>query len=169
VDDLVAVAKIARPRGTRGEVVAELLTDFPDRFDDLENLTAVLPDGGKRDLIIEDHWFQTGRIVLKFAGVDSVDEAEKFRNAELCVGEDQAVELDEGEYFDWELEGCRVEDVSGRTIGTVREVMRTGGTEVLVVDGTKEFLIPFAEAICVEVDIDNKLIKVDPPEGLLEF
>ena len=80
------------------------------------------------------------------------------------------VELEADEYFDWELMGCKVETLDGEHIGNVSELMRTGGTELLVVEGeAKEFLIPFANAICVEVDIENKLIKIDPPEGLLEF
>ena len=81
-----------------------------------------------------------------------------------------SVELASDEYYDWELAGCEVKGLRGETIGTVKELMRTGGTEILVVDGpAKEYLIPFAESICVEVDIDNKIIKIDPPEGLLEF
>lgn len=167
--ELVAVAKIAKPRGIKGEVIADLLTDFPERFDGLERVTAVMPDASRQELTIERHWFQSGRIVLKFVGIDSIEDAETLRNAEICVPESDAVELEEGEFYDWELAGCSVETVDGEPIGTVRELMRTGGTELLVVDGAKEFLIPFAEAICVEVDIENKLIKVDPPEGLLEF
>ncbi len=167
--ELVAVAKVARPRGIKGEVIADLLTDFPDRFDGLETVTGVMPDASRRELTIERHWFQSGRVVLKFAGIDTIEEAEPLRNAEICVPESDAVELEIGEFYDWDLAGCRVETVEGETIGTVREIMRTGGPEILVVDGAKEFLIPFAEAICVEVDIDNKLIRIDPPEGLLEF
>ncbi|MBV9240827.1 MAG: 16S rRNA processing protein RimM, partial [Acidobacteria bacterium] len=78
-------------------------------------------------------------------------------------------ELEEGEYYDWQLEGCEVRTADDRVIGTVRELMRTGGTEILVVTGDKEYLVPFAESICTEVDIDNKVIRIDPPEGLLEF
>jgi 16S rRNA processing protein RimM len=167
--ELVAVARVAKPRGIKGEVIADLLTDFPERFEGLETITAVMPDAGRHELTIEEHWFQSGRVVLKFLGVDSMDDAETLRNAEICVHEDEAVELEDDEFYDWELAGCTVETIDGETIGTVRELMRTGGTELLVVDGAKEYLIPFAEAICAEVDIENKLIKVDPPEGLLEF
>jgi 16S rRNA processing protein RimM len=93
-----------------------------------------------------------------------------LRNCEICVAEDQAVELETDEFFDWELESCAVETVEGVKLGIVKEVMRTGGTEVLVVAGeTKEYLIPFAETICTEIDVENKLIKVDAPEGLLDF
>jgi 16S rRNA processing protein RimM len=106
---------------------------------------------------------------LKFAGIDSVEEAETIRNADICVAETDAVALDEGEFYDWQLEGCDVVTADGESIGTVRELMRTGGTENLVVEGEKEYLIPFAESICIEVDIEKKRIVIDPPEGLLEF
>ena len=168
--DLVAIAKIVRTRGLKGEVVCDVLTDFAERFDDLETVTAVMPDASRRQLTIEDHWFQNGRVVLKFAGFDSIELGETLRNAEVCIPESEAVELEADEYFDWDLAGCRVETIDGAEVGVVREIMRNGGTEILVVQGgEKEFLIPFANVICVDVDIENKLIVIDPPEGLLEF
>lgn len=168
--ELIAIAKIVKTRGLRGEVVADLLTDFPERFEGLENVTAVFENGGRQKLIIENFWFQKDRIVLKFIEYGSVEAAERLRNAEICVDESEAVELEEGEFFDWELEGCEVETVEGQKLGIVREVMRTGGTELLVIDGVeKELMIPFAKLICVEVDVESKRIVVDPPEGLLEF
>ena len=168
--ELVAVARVVRTRGLKGEVVAEILTDFPERFELLDVITAVRESGERLDLKIEKFWFQNGRVILKFDGLDTVESGETLRNVEICVPESEAVELEEGEYFDWELAGCKVETINGEVIGEVRELMRTGGTELLVVAGeTKEYLIPFANAICVEVDIENKLIRVDPPEGLLEF
>lgn len=170
MDELVSVAMVVRARGLRGEVVAEVLTDFPERFEGLRDVQAVLPDGTRRELKIERFWFQKGRLVLKFEGVDTVDAAEGLRNAEICVPEAEAVELEEGEFFDWQLEGCEVETVEGERVGTVRELMRTGGAEILVVEGDGgEFLIPFAESICTDVDVEAKLIRIDPPEGLLEF
>lgn len=168
--ELVAIARIVRTRGLRGEVVADVLTDFPERFDGLADVSAILPDGTTRELKIERYFFQKDRIVLKFIGIDSIDAGKRLRNAEICIDESEAVELEDDEYFDWELEGCRVVTVEGEMLGTVREVMRTGGTEVLLIDGAeKELMIPFAEAICTDVDIDAKQIVVDPPEGLLEF
>jgi 16S rRNA processing protein RimM len=169
LDELVAIARIARPRGIRGEMVAEVLTDFPERFDGLEAATAVLPNGDRQELKIENAWFQNDRIVMKFAGIDSIDAAEELRSAEICIPESDAVQLEEGEFFDWQLEGCEAVTVKGESLGSVKELMRTGGTEVLVIEGEREYLIPFAESICIEVDIENKRIVVDPPEGLLEF
>jgi 16S rRNA processing protein RimM len=169
-EELVAVARVVRTRGIRGEVVAELLTDFPERFEGLDEVIGLFADGRREELKIERFWFQSGRVVLKFAGYDSIESAEILREAEICVPESDAVELEEGEYYDFELEGCRVETLDGEPVGTVRELMRTGGTELLVVDGgEREYLVPFAETICVEVDVENKLIRIDPPEGLLEF
>ena len=170
MEELVAIARIVRPRGLRGELVGDLLTDFPERFEGLSTVIGVMPDGTRRDLIIEDSWFQKDRIILKFAGIESIEDAETLRDTEICVLESESVGLDEDEYFDWQLEGCEVRTIEGERIGTVREVMRTGGTENLVVDGDgREYLIPFAGSICTEVDVENKVIRVDPPEGLLEF
>jgi len=170
MEELVTIAKILKTRGLRGETVAELLTDFPERFENLEDVTGVAPDGTRHDLKLEKFWFQKDRVILKFAGYDSIESAEALRNYEVCVPESEAVELDEGEFFDWELAECDAETIDGVKIGRVNEVMRTGGTEILVVKGAdKEYLIPFSETICVEVDIENKVIKVDPPEGLLDF
>jgi 16S rRNA processing protein RimM len=168
--DLVAIARVSKTRGLRGEVVAELLTDFPERFDGLVDVLGIMPDGRRVDLKIERYFFQKGRIVLKFAGYNSIEEGENLRNAEISVPESQAVVLETDEFFDWQLEGCRVETLDGEVIGTVRELLRTGGTEVLIVAGAdKEFMIPFAESICVEMDVEDKRIRIDPPDGLLEF
>lgn len=169
MNELVAIAKIAKPRGIKGEVAAAVLTDFPERFEGLEDVIAILENGERRELKIEEHWFQNERIVLKFARVDSVEAAEDLRNAEICVPESEAVELESDEFYDWQLEGCDVVTTDDVPIGNVRKLMRTGGTENLVVDGEREYLIPFAESICIEVDVEKKRIVIDPPEGLLDF
>jgi 16S rRNA processing protein RimM len=169
-EELVAIAKIAKTRGLRGEVIADVLTDFPERFELLETVFIVKPNGESLEAKLENFWFQKGRVILKFAGFDQIETAETLRNAEVCIPESEAVALEEGEFYDWELQGCEVETVEGEKLGRVKELMRTGGTENLVVQSeTKDYLIPFAETICVEVDIENKLIRVNVPEGLLEF
>jgi 16S rRNA processing protein RimM len=170
-EDLVAIALITKPRGLRGEVLAKILTDFPGRFENLERVFAVLGSGETREIEIERFFFHKDRIVLKFKDFDSIEQAEILRRAEVCVPETEAVELEEDEFFDWELEGCAVETLEGEKIGTVREIFRAGveNINLVVAAGEKEHLIPFVEAICREVDIENKLIRVDLPEGLLEF
>lgn len=170
-EELVAVARAVKTRGLRGEVVAELLTDFPDRFEGLEHLIAVAPDGKRTTLELEEHWFQGGRVVLKFKGYDSIEAAGALINLEFAVPESERVELEEDEFYDWELKGCQVETVEGENLGRVREVMLTGEVATLVVENEegREYLIPLAEEICVRVDTARRLIRVDAPEGLLEF
>ena len=170
--ELVAVARVAKARGVRGEVAADIWTDFPERFERLEELIAVFPGGARKRLALEGHWLHGDRAVLKFRGFDSPEAAAVLAGCELAVPESEAVELEEGEFYDWQLEGCRAETVGGRELGTVREVLHTGGeAPVLVIrdEREREHLVPLAESICVEIDTDAKLIRVDAPEGLLEF
>jgi 16S rRNA processing protein RimM len=169
-EELIAVARVAKTRGVRGEVAAQLLTDFPERFSGLEELIAVTPAGERRTLAIEESWLHGGRVILKFAGYDTPEDARELVGYELTVPESEAVELEEGEFFDWQLVGCRVETVAGAALGAVAEVMHYGAAPVLVVkdEGGREHLIPLAESICVEINVERKLIRVDPPEGLIE-
>lgn len=170
--ELVAVAKVAKPRGVKGEVACDLLTDFPERFEGLEELIAVFPGGERRRLGLEGYWLHGDRVVLKLEGFDSPEAATALAGCELTVPESEAVELGEGEFYDWQLQGCRVETVGGGEVGTVREVLHTGGeAPVLVIrdERNRENLVPLAESICVRVDVDAKLISVDPPDELLEL
>lgn len=171
-DELVAVAQAVRTRGLRGELVAEMLTDFPARFEGLAELVGISPDGQRIPLALEKHWFQGGRVILKFAGYDSIEQATALIGYEFAVPEAEAVALAEDEFYDWELAGCRVETLAGEAIGRVRGIWRTGGVPLLIVEnppGARDHLIPLAESICVEIDIERKLIRADLPEGLLEF
>jgi 16S rRNA processing protein RimM len=170
-DDLIAVARVVKTRGLRGEVVADLLTDFPARFEGLDTLIAVAPDGHRRSLQIEEHWFHGARIVFKFASYDTIDAAKELAGLELALPASERIELPEDRFYEWELAGCRVETVTGKLLGQVREVMRTGGVEILIVvnDAGREVLIPMVRDICLEIDVDKKIVRVDPPEGLLEL
>src|SRR6476659_7457866 len=168
--ELVVIARAVRPRGLKGEIVAELLTDFPDRFEDLEELIVVSPGGERTTIRLEDYWFQNDRVVLKVAGYDDVETAKKLVGFEFAVPEQDRVPLPADHYYDWELEGCTVK-VGAESIATVKPVLKTGGAEILVVtdNSGKELLIPFADSIIVEVDTAGKTIVIDPPEGLLDL
>ena len=169
-NELVIIARAVKPRGLKGEIVAELLTDFPDRFEDLEELILVSPDGGRTIKRLEDYWFQNDRVVLKVAGYDDVETAKELVGVEFAVHESERVPLPADHYYDWELEGCTVR-IGADCIGTVNSVMKTGGVEILVVtdDSGKDRLIPLADSIVVEVDAAGKTIVIDPPEGLLDL
>jgi 16S rRNA processing protein RimM len=169
-EELITVARVVKTRGLRGEVVADLLTDFPERFAGLESLIAIRANGNRESLRIAEHWFQGKRLVLKFFGYDSIEAAQELIGHELAVPEAERVPLPENQFYTWELTGCRVETIAGVDLGTVRDVTVTGSVEILMIDGhQRELLIPMVEDICVEIDVARKLIRVDPPEGLLEM
>ena len=169
-EDLIVIARAVRTHGLKGEIVAELLTDFPERFEGLDELVLVSPSGERRTAQLKDFWFQKNRVVLKLADYDDVDKAKELVGYEFAVPESDRVQLAEDEFYDWELEGCTVK-VGERSIGRVRSVMRTGGAEILVVtdESEKEQLVPLAAPIVVEIDTSAKRIVIDPPEGLLEL
>ena len=169
-DDLVVIARAVRTHGLKGEIVAELLTDFPERFQELEELILVAPSGERKLVQLEDFWFQKDRVVLKLAGCDDVDSAKQLVGHDFAVEEADRVPLEVDEFYDWELEGCTVK-VGDKSIGQVQSVMKTGGAEILVIadDSGKEQLVPLAAEIVVKVDTDARVILIDPPEGLLEL
>ena len=168
--DLVVIARAVKTHGLKGEVVAELLTDFPERFEDLDQVVLVSPGGEQQTRHIEGFRFQKDRVVLKLDGCDDVDAAKELVGYEFAVPESDRVELEEDEFYDWELEGCTVK-VGDESIGQVRSVMRTGGAEILVVSDERgiEKLVPLAAEIVVEIDPGAKTIVVDPPEGLFDL
>jgi 16S rRNA processing protein RimM len=168
--ELVIIARAVKPRGLKGEIVAELLTDFPERFEDVDELVLVSPSGERRNKRLEDYWFQNDRVVLKLLGYDDVETAKELVGVEFAVPESERVSLPADHYYDWELEGCTVK-VGDDSIGQVNSVLKTGGAEILVVTGNsgKELLIPLVDSIVVEVDLARKTIVVDPLEGLLDL
>jgi 16S rRNA processing protein RimM len=168
--ELVIIARAVKSRGLKGEIVAELLTDFPERFETVEELILVSPGGERTTKRLENYWFQNDRVVLKLAGYDDVETAKELVGVEFAIPESERVSLPVDHYYDWELEGCAVK-VGNETIGKVGSVIKTGGAEILVVvdESGKERLIPLADSIVVKIDVPGKTILIDPPEGLLDL
>ncbi|MGH9932204.1 MAG: ribosome maturation factor RimM [Pyrinomonadaceae bacterium] len=169
--DLIIVARAVRTRGLKGELVADVLTDFPERFEQVSELTGVSPSGERKQFELESHRFQNDRMVLKFAGYDNIEAAKALVGYEFGLPEAERVELAKDEFYDWELEGCLVESTLGLVIGQVREVMRTGGVELLVLENEerREVFVPMVASIVLEIDVSRKKILIDPPEGLLDL
>jgi len=169
----VAIARIVRPQGRKGEVLAEILTDFPSRFKELRRAFLDDPGSRPRAVAVEDTWLHKGRVVLKLAGADSINDAETLRGRYVLVPEGEKVVLSSQQYYLWELMDCQVVVESGGTrksLGTVTEIERTGGADLLhVSDNSREILIPFAQAICKVIDPGAKLIVIEPPEDLLDL
>jgi 16S rRNA processing protein RimM len=177
-DGNIAVARILRPRGRAGEVIAEVLTDFPERFNDLRRVFIGNRGGHPEPADLAEVWWHEGRLILRFAGVDSISKAEELRGRLVLIPEQQRVAPGKHRYYLSEIVGCTVLDRSGSALGEVVDVEPTGGVDLLRVrrvneagrkDGRKEdLLIPFAEEICSEIDLGARRIVIEPPEGLLE-
>ncbi|MEJ2110197.1 MAG: ribosome maturation factor RimM [Acidobacteriota bacterium] len=166
----ITIARIVRTRGNRGEVVVESLTDFPDRFDELEEVLLEFENRDLGKIQLDFTWEHKGRRVLKFKGIDSIDSAQKLVDCLVQVPKDEAVELPEGTYFDHDLIGCTVEDSNEKTLGVVDSILRISGNNQLVVKNkNKEFLIPAVGSICKQISIEKQRIIVDPPEGLMDL
>ena len=168
--ELVVIARAVKPRGLKGEIVAELLTDFPERFENVAELVLVSPQRERTTKRLEDYWFQNDRVVLKIAGYDDVDAAKELVGFEFAVPESETFPLPADHYYDWQLEGCTV-TAGDENLGQVKSVLRTGGAEILVVtnNGGRERMIPLVDSIVVAIDPERKTIVVDPPEGLLDL
>ncbi len=168
----VTIARIRRPRGLRGEVVATSLSDYPERFAPGVSVWLRAPHGAVRAAVIETAWFHKANLILKFVGLNHINEVESLVGYRVCVPLSARVTPPPDEFFYDELIGCRVELVEGESVGSVVNVTPDGGG-VLVVEqvganGRREYLIPFVRAICTEVDVTAKRIRIAPPEGLLD-
>lgn len=172
-DDDVVIARIVKARGIRGEVACDMETDFPERFQSLENeeTIVVLANGARLPLVLENHWFHKDRVILKFQGIDTMTAAEELVGGRLVIPEADTWELDDDEFYEYDLIGLRAVTADGKEIGRVKEIMKTGAADVLVVelaDG-REALIPFVDEICPTVNLEAEQIIINPPAGLLDL
>jgi 16S rRNA processing protein RimM len=174
-EDFITVARVAKTQGRRGEVAADLFTDFPERFEQRRHLWAMQNNGKRLELDVEEFWPHKGRMVFKFAGIESIDDAEKLIGSEIQIPREQRAELEEGTVFVSDLVGCAVTAHSGhenpRVLGTVDDVIFGAGEAPLlqIKDQQKEHLIPFVERFVEKMDLPARKIVMKVPEGLLEL
>lgn len=161
-----------RPQGRRGELLADLLTDFPEKFAEGRQLwlsSEAKPE--PREYSLENHWLHKGRIVLKFAGIDSISSAEALSGMLVLIPTESRSQLEAGAAYISDLIGSTLFHVSqNRNIGTIRDVQQGAGTApLLIVDSAgTELEIPFAEEFIVRFDSSKKLLEMNLPQGLLE-
>ena len=170
----VTLARILRPRGLRGEVAAEILTDFPERLPKLRE--AWLSDGrsAPRRVRVKRCWLSPGRggqAIFHFADIECVEDAEPLRGLEIQVPIEERAQLADGNYFVGDLVGCEVwETGASSALGSVRDVEFPGGAPLLAVDTSDgEVLVPLASEYCVHIDVKAKRIDVALPEGLRDL
>lgn len=171
----ITIARVAKTQGRKGEVAADLHTDFPEKFAERKRLFALQKDGSRRELQVEDHWPHKGWVILKFAGVDDMTSAEALIGCELQIPLAERVKLEEGATYISELMGVKVFDTSAEAgevfIGEIGDVQfGSGEAPTLVVkSGTKEVLVPYAAAFIKRLDVSGKRLEMALPEGLLEL
>ena len=163
------------PQGRRGEVLAELHTDFPERFEERRELSGLAADGSRRDLQLEEHWFHKGGVVLKFAGVESISDAERLKGLELQVPLEGRTELEAGAAYVSEIVGCEVWVTNAgqpQLLGSVKDVEFGAGEAPLLVvrrPSGQEILVPYAEEFVKSTDFAARRIQMQLPDGLLEL
>lgn len=180
-DDWVWLARISRPQGRKGEVFAEILTDFPEKFSERKklwllgsNASSGPVDAASREVDLAAHWPHKGGIVLHFAGVDSISDAEKLAALIVAIPRAQRASLPEDEVHIADLIGCSVFEVSGSEpllVGQIENVERTAGpTPLLIVSSPRgEVLIPFVKSYLRRIDVAAHRIEMALPEGLVDL
>ena len=169
-DDYISLARVLKTQGRHGEVAVEVHSDVPDRFVKGMRLFALAASGGRRQFEVEEAWPHKGYLVLKFAGIDSINDAETLLRCELQVPRAERAELESGWTYISDLKGCTVVD-GDREIGTLQDVeFGAGEAPLLIVQGAAKlpYQIPFAEAYLASVDLNAKRIRMKLPEGMLE-
>jgi 16S rRNA processing protein RimM len=172
----VLLARIVRPQGRHGELLADIFTDFPQHFADRKGLflrpPAGAPTAAMSEAKVDTHWLHKGRVVLKFSHVHSINDAEKLRGFEVVVSPAGRMPLEGDAVYVSDLLGCHVIDVSREPIdaGEIIDVEPEGaGPAMLVIhdQSGEEVLIPFVRAYLRRVDIEGKRVEMELPEGLL--
>ncbi|HAA78180.1 TPA: 16S rRNA processing protein RimM [Candidatus Latescibacteria bacterium] len=167
LDEEVAVGKLQKPRGIHGEIFCLPLTDYVERFGELDIVTAILHGGRREPLTLENARMYGRRLALKFAGYDTPEDVGTFRDAEIVIPKDQIFDLPEDTFYVFDIVGMAVETEDGDPVGTVKEVMSLPGNDVYVVDRNgDEVLIPAVKDL-VTVDGSKRKIVVQLLEGLV--
>ena len=175
----VWLARIRRVQGRKGEVLAEILTDFPEKFAERKRVWLLGETGQPgREAELVSHWLHKGGttrdVVLHFAGVNSITEAEALRGLVVAVPRAERVPLPDDEVYVGDLIGCALVDVAStheRNVGLIEDVDREAGpVALLVLRGLagEEILVPFAKAYLRKIDLEARRVEMALPEGLVE-
>lgn len=173
-DKFVTLARVVKTQGRHGEVAIEVHSDVPDRLHSGLKVSALAENDSRRELKIEDAWPHKDWLVLKFAGVDSISDAEALIGSELQVPLSERAKLEPGVEFVSDLVGCALVDCRSearvREIGIVSDVRFGAGEAPLLVVGAgkSEVEVPYAQEFLLRLDLEHKRIEMNLPEGLLE-
>jgi 16S rRNA processing protein RimM len=175
------LAHLVRPQGRHGEILADILTDFPERFAERKRLFLVSSETRPvvaaqnhppREIDLENHWLHKGRIVLKFAGIDSISDAEALRGLDVAIPASERAPLTDGAVYISDLIGCQVIDIAtspATSVGLVMDVDRDASLLIVQDKNRTELLIPFAKSYLEKIDLEARRIEMRLPAGLLDI
>ena len=168
MEDLLKVGVITTPHGVRGEVKVYPTTDEPERFLELDY---VLLDTGRelRKLEIKNVKFFKNLVILKFKGVDNINDIEKYKGRDLWIPREEGQELEEDEYYIADLLGMSVVLEDGQEFGTLKDVMETGANDVYIIDSAEhgEVLLPAIKECILDVDLEKNVMTIHLMKGLI--
>lgn len=167
--DSVVIGRVRKPHGVRGEIVVEILSDVPDRFCKGAEITVNLASGGRSEVTIESVAFGPSTARIRLVGFEDRDAVEPLRGAVLEIPRDRVPNAPEGQYYFFELIGCRCTDSKEGDLGEVVDVIEDGGGLLLKVKtADRELLVPFVRSYIEAINISDRQIDLDLPEGLTE-
>ena len=167
----LAVGRVLRPHGVRGEVRVQVLTNFPERLEQRAAFYLAHPDSSEdvQRHPVEGMRFHQQLLLLKLEGCDDRNAAEELRDLLVQIPVEEAAPLEEGEYYHFQVIGVEVETESGEGLGREAEVLETGANDVYVVRGPRgEVLIPAIESVVRVLDVEAKRMVVSPLPGMLD-
>jgi 16S rRNA processing protein RimM len=168
MSERVIVGIVRRTRGVHGELVVESQTDLPDRFGELKQVYLVTPEGELPVSITHTRYQSGTEVWLQLAEVTDRDEAKELRGATLEIALEERPELPDGIYYYDQLEGLEVRDTTDQRLGTITRVYPRGGQDLYEVETDSGLAyIPATDAIIKQVDLEARVMIVDPPPGLL--
>jgi 16S rRNA processing protein RimM len=166
--EYIVIGRFGRAHGVSGEIYINSLSDNPERFEKLKSFW-VESDEGWKEMTVQTTKFISRRPVIKIDGLDTPDAVKPLLNEYLYIRSSLLEALPEGRFYLFDLAGCRVEDTTGRERGRALEVEQYPANDILVIDcGGRKYDLPLVRQFVKKIDIENKLIVIDPPEGIFD-
>ena len=165
------VGKIVNTHSLKGEVKVISSTDFEEqRFEKGTELLITRGNQVVKEVTVESYRTHKNNLLVKFVGIDSIEEAEKLKNLQIKIDSDNIGELEENEFYFHEIIGCEVFDENGKSLGEISEILTPGANDVWVIKSQngKEILIPYIEDVVKKIDVENKKIDIEVMEGVID-
>jgi len=162
-NDLLTIGRVLAPWGLKGDLKAEIHTDFPQRF--AADRTVYV---GQLAMTVERSRLHKGNVILKLSGINSVEQVEAIKGKYIEIPRSESMPMDDDEYYQFQLIGLEVSTSKGRLLGKLERILSTGSNDVYVVVGQdREYLIPAIEDVVEQVDVEKGTMTIEEIEGLL--